>query len=863
MTAAELLPDPAVASTRDDEEDDFWADDDEADEVDDDETTTRPTTRTPTTPATDADARGPTAADGLTWRPGRRLAARASAAAPDPPAARRRGRISPQALADARGGAVEGLAWLGRAAGDARPRSSTGSSACSPGSSCSALFRFRIADLGPGAPAGAAATCSSGRPIAAGWTRSSSSTPCPIEPRAWFLGSAPSTFTARWREVLIHRLGGLLPVWRGGIGVDQHVASARAVIANGGVFAQMPEGTVSGPAGRIGPFRLGWAVIALRTDAPIVPLAMAGTEELYVGRRMASRILPPTSVAGAARTGLGRRRPAEGTRAELDLARRLSEALAARARAGRRGAPAADRRSARITAPAPRRLTWLLLRPGPRSTATTRADEPPDRAARLSSAAMQYAESILDLVGDTPLVRLTRVTRDLGPADRQPLILAKLEMLNPGGSVKDRIGLPMIEAAERAGPAQAGRHDHRADVGQHRPRPRDRRRAQGLSLHLRHGRQAVGREAGAAAGLRRRGRPVPDERRARIAGVVLLGRGPARPRHPGRVQAGPVLEHGEPGRPRADDRPRDLGPDRGPDHPLRGERRDRRDDLRGRPLPQASRTRRSSIVGADPEGSVLSGDTARPYLTEGVGEDFFPGTYDPAVVDRWVRVSDRDAFAMARRLTREEGILAGESCGTALVAALDEVAPRADARPASGAGSVIVVLLPDGGRNYLSKLYNDEWMRVERPARRRPARSSASPSCCPAGTTSRSGRRSSSPGRRSGSATRSRRSRSTGSARCRSRRTPRATRVVGIVGSISEKGLLDRAYRDPTIVERTVGEVMDAPLPLVDASATLDEAFALLSRRRRPRSSRSAASSPAGVVTKLDLLEYLSHLSRG
>ena len=79
---------------------------------------------------------------------------------------------------------------------------------------------------------------------------------------------------------------------------DQHVASARAVIANGGVFAQMPEGTVSGPAGRIGPFRVGWALIALRTGAPIVPFAMAGTEELYIGKRMVSRVLPPTSVAG-------------------------------------------------------------------------------------------------------------------------------------------------------------------------------------------------------------------------------------------------------------------------------------------------------------------------------------------------------------------------------------------------------------------------------------------------------------------------------------------------------------------------------------------------------------------------------------
>ena len=113
-------------------------------------------------------------------------------------------------------------------------------------------------------------------------------------------------------------LGGLLPVWRGGVGIDQHVASARAVIANGAVFAQMPEGTVSGPPGRIGPFRTGWAVIALRTDAPIVPLAIAGTEELYLGRRMASRVLPATTVRALAGLPAGRaaarRRLARGAR---------------------------------------------------------------------------------------------------------------------------------------------------------------------------------------------------------------------------------------------------------------------------------------------------------------------------------------------------------------------------------------------------------------------------------------------------------------------------------------------------------------------------------------------------------------------
>ena len=117
----------------------------------------------------------------------------------------------------------------------------------------------------------------------------------PAEPRAWFLGSGPSTFTSRSRERFIRRLGGLLPVWRGGVGVEPHVASARAVLANRGGFVQMPEGTVSGPAGRIGPFRNGAALIALRTGAPIVPLAIAGTEELYIGRRMATRVLSPTS----------------------------------------------------------------------------------------------------------------------------------------------------------------------------------------------------------------------------------------------------------------------------------------------------------------------------------------------------------------------------------------------------------------------------------------------------------------------------------------------------------------------------------------------------------------------------------------
>ena len=187
----------------------------------------------------------------------------------------------------------------------------------------------------------------------------------PAEPRCWFLGSGPSTFTSWWRERLIHRLGGLLPVWRGGLGVEGHVRSAKAVVEAGAVFVQMPEGTVNGPAGRVGPFRPGAALIALRTGATIVPLAMAGTEELYLGRRMASQVLPPTSVRELLADTWDGTLPEPGSRAELELAKRASEALAARL------APVVEALH-RSTIDPPshprrlrRRLTWLLLGPGP------------------------------------------------------------------------------------------------------------------------------------------------------------------------------------------------------------------------------------------------------------------------------------------------------------------------------------------------------------------------------------------------------------------------------------------------------------------------------------------------------------------
>jgi 1-acyl-sn-glycerol-3-phosphate acyltransferase len=290
-----------------------------------------------------------------------------TAATTGPAAARRRrpppARVSPEALAAARGDAREGLAWLGREP-EARASLLYRSIRLLARFLLFVVFRFRIDTSGqehlPRA-GGYFLIAAAHR----GWMDPFVAIHAlPLEPRAWFLGSAPSTFTARWRELLVHRLGGLLPVWRGGLGVDQHVASAAAVIRNGGVFVQMPEGTVSGPPGRIGPFRHGAALIALRTGAPIVLLAMAGTEELYLGRRMASRVLPPTSarvLLGDAWDGV---LPPAGSREELDLARRVTARFEAIL-----GPVVLELHPGTVDPPdQPRRLrhrlTWLFLRSG-------------------------------------------------------------------------------------------------------------------------------------------------------------------------------------------------------------------------------------------------------------------------------------------------------------------------------------------------------------------------------------------------------------------------------------------------------------------------------------------------------------------
>ncbi len=150
----------------------------------------------------------------------------------------------------------------------------------------------------------------------------------PAEPRVWTLGSGPSAFDRRWKERLLRLVGGVLPVWRGGLGIDVHVAAARAVLERGGVFSTFVEGTIGGPPDRPTPFRSGAFVIALRTGAPIVPLAVAGTDVLYRGKRLATRLLPPVTMAelvGEAWPGV----PEPGSREELAVARQAAAAFEA------------------------------------------------------------------------------------------------------------------------------------------------------------------------------------------------------------------------------------------------------------------------------------------------------------------------------------------------------------------------------------------------------------------------------------------------------------------------------------------------------------------------------------------------------
>jgi cystathionine beta-synthase len=454
---------------------------------------------------------------------------------------------------------------------------------------------------------------------------------------------------------------------------------------------------------------------------------------------------------------------------------------------------------------------------------------------------MDVLDSFLDAVGETPLVRLNKVTRGL-----RPPVLAKLEMLNPGGSVKDRIGLRMIEAAERAGLLRpggtiveptSGNTGHGLAIAAAIRGYKcifvmpDKMSQEKISLLRAYGAEVVITPTAVS--------PESPESYYRVADRLTE-------EIPGAFQPNQYFNQENPAAHEAT-----TGPELW-----------RQTDGRitalvvgvgtGGTITGTARYLKSVkpdilVVGADPEGSIFSGDV-HPYLTEGIGEDFWPETFDPSVVDRYIRVSDRDAFRMARRITREEGILVGGSSGTAVVAAV-EVARGL------GEDDVVVVILPDTGRNYLSKLYSDSWLLqyglTDRPdvVRVEEVLQAKHGEVPPLVTIDAHGKVrqaidllqeysiSQAPVVRSASAD-----------------------VGQFVGSIRENALLERIFRDPDALQADVAEVMEGPIAMVEFDAPIEVAFESL--QHGPAVLVVKAGQVLGILTRADLLEFLAHRQR-
>lgn len=326
---------------------------------------------------------------------------------------------------------------------------------------------------------------------------------------------------------------------------------------------------------------------------------------------------------------------------------------------------------------------------------------------------MKYAEHISELVGGTPLVRLSSVTEGLTAT-----ILAKVEYMNPGGSVKDRIALKMVEAAEASGELRPGGTIVEPTSGN-----------TGVGLAL------VAQRKGYRCVFVCPDKVSQDKRdvlRAYGAEVVVTPTA-VPPDHPDSYYsvsdrltreiegAWKPNQYANPNGPAShyestgpeiwadtDGRVTHLVTGVGTGGTITGTGRYLHDVSADRPAADGGRV---VVIGADPAGSVYSGGDGRPYLVEGVGEDFWPAAYDPTVPDAIIAVSDADSFAMTRRLAREEGLLVGGSCGMAVEATLRYARDLQERDPEAAARAVIVVILPDSGRGYLSKIFNDSWMR--------------------------------------------------------------------------------------------------------------------------------------------------------
>jgi cystathionine beta-synthase len=461
---------------------------------------------------------------------------------------------------------------------------------------------------------------------------------------------------------------------------------------------------------------------------------------------------------------------------------------------------------------------------------------------------MREYPNVLELVGHTPIVRLDRISRDVPGR-----LLAKLEYLNPGGSVKDRIGLAMIDAAERDGRLQPG----------------------GTIVEPTSGNTGVGLAIAAALKGYRCIFVMPDKMsqekistlRAFGAEVVITPTA-VDPQSPeSYYSVSDRLAEEIPGGFKPDQYANVANPQAhyettGPEiweqtggdvdaivvsvgtgGTISGVGRffkERKPDV--------------LVVGADPEGSIYTADAAHPvhpYLVEGIGKDIWPKTIDLDVVDEWIRVSDRESFLAARRLAREEGLLVGGSSGTTLHAAIT-LGRRL------GPDATVLMLLPDGGRSYLSKFYDDTWMleygflerrtpppTVDEVLRFKLRDGHGVPELVTIDAHKKVGAAIELMQRYSIS-------------QLPVVRSEPAETLTDIVGSLHERGLLDRVFHNPDALSEDIAVAMQPPLAAVDATASLDEVFTDLSG---PSAAVIVGVSgrPAAILTRSDLLEFLAY----